>query len=192
MKKLITLVLLLCMACSLAAADASPTTDEIADAFMQLVSSYGGRCNDFGAPADGARMLVMPFEGYDVVYVLRDSQHASVYVWNLISYEEAGLPQVLDAIDRLNRDYLYASFSTQRNRSRVDVQYDLIFGSGAPASVIASQSLEACLRIASIVDEALPVLSPLGVTVDADAGTEAAETPAEPAEWPGKDGKGGE
>ena len=186
MKKILSVLAVLCLlavACPAAADDYYPVTT----AFMNRVSRSNGFVDYLGrSNEDGADILAMPYEDFSIMVVfLADGNHAELRVYDVIAFDEAQRPDVLDMLNSLNASYKYITFHAD-NDNTVTATMDVVLA-GANLDASAEITFECSQRMAGILHDAWDTLQALNAAAPAPT-----ETPAPaPGQLAPGDGKGG-
>ncbi len=165
MKKLVCILSVLALVLSVGAAWADQATPEpqfeATRRFISLVEKNGMYYTYQGVTESGADLVTMSYTGFVVrIYFRSDGHYAEVLVFDLIVYNDADLPAVLSACNELNSTYRFCSFYANAQYHGVDARCDLIFGEAGTPEQAAYITLEAVQRVANIVRESLPSLTP--------------------------------
>ena len=161
MKKMIAALLLAVMCASLIVPGlAEGASFETTKSFIAMLEQEKLAYEFVGLDKSGEEHVFMENEdenfAYEInIYFNEDNDLASVYVWNIIHFEDADFVNVLRAVNELNYSYKYVRFYIDDSDNTVTCVMNLILHDNEAAGDIV---LEGLMRVASILKVAYPTL----------------------------------
>lgn len=115
-----------------------------------------------GVDKDGDERVTMNNKDENFAYTINiyfdeNEEQATVFIWNIIAFEDADFVNVLRAVNNLNCSYKYIRFYVDESDNTVTCAMNLILHDEDDAGDIV---LEGLLRAASILQKAYPQLAP--------------------------------
>lgn len=115
-----------------------------------------------GVDEEGDEHVTMDNEDENFAYTINlyfdgNEELATIFIWNIIAFEDADFAHVLRAVNSLNYSYKYTRFYVDESDNTVTCTMNLILHDEDDAGDIV---LEGLLRAASILKKAYPQLAP--------------------------------
>lgn len=161
MKKLISalLAVMLCTSLLVPALAATPTYD-LTKNFITVLDENNLAYTFTGTISTGEEHISMDNEDENFAYTLHiycnaDSDRATVFVWNIITFADEDFTNVLRTVNTLNSSYKYIRFYIDESDNTVTCAMNIILHDNDDSGDIV---LEGLLRIASILKHAYPQL----------------------------------
>lgn len=89
------------------------------------------------------------------IYVGADNDYIRIYCWDIITFDESALPQLVSVVNDLNKEWAYIKFTCDSDNTVTARFNAYAFGDGV--GKIASEMVDS---IVYVVDEAYPSLAP--------------------------------
>ena len=165
MKKFLAIllsVLLLLSTCSAALAENPAPTFNSTKTVLALLDAKGINYTLYGLDEDGDELVIVPnTDDVGIKYDLycffdQNEENCFIYVWNLMTYDDADFLPVLMACNQLNEDYRYVTFTADTSDNTVTVTIDLIFRDNDVDQIF----WEGVLHVVNIIHSAYPTLAP--------------------------------
>ena len=129
--------------------------------FLALLNEENLSYNYHGIRSNNEECITMENEDENFAYTINiyfhpDNDRACVYVWNIITFEDADFAHILRVVNTLNSSYKYTRFYVDETDNTVTCALTLLLHDDNDAGDIVLESL---LRMASILKKAYPMLA---------------------------------
>ncbi len=159
-RKLFAILLVLCLFFSLSvSAFAANAQYNPTKAFLKVLERETHKYNYMGIDEENDEQVNVTFTGDNVdridveIYFDEDLDSVSMRSWRVISFKEADLADVLEAVNQVNGDYKYVKFVVDEDDLSVDAEIDCPLRDDENAGEIAYDAL---YYIVMIIDAAYP------------------------------------
>ncbi len=162
MKKLMAALLLAVLCTSLfVPALAEDPQFTATKSFLDVLDANDLGYNFTGISSSGEEHVYMDNEDENFAYTFHiyfheDNDRANVYIWNIITFDDADFTNVLRVVNELNYSYKYTRFYIDESDNTVTCAMSIILHDENDTGDIV---LEGLLRVASILKRAYPPLA---------------------------------